>query len=507
MNPKPTLRAEVLRILLVEDAQADFLLTLRALEQDGMVLHSQRVDRTEELRAALAESRWDAVISDYSIPGLSFREVLGAVQGTDPDLPLILFSGSVGEEKAVELLKLGVRDYVLKDRPGRLPAALRQALEESRIRRERRDMQQELNHLQRLESIGRLAGGVSHDMNNVLGAIMALAEIMAARPGEAVDVARGAQAILDAAARGRDLVKGLTDFARKDIDNAVPVDLNDLVRREADLLGRTTFRKVAIRLELEPGLAPVLGEPSALANILMNLGVNACDAMPDGGHLDLATRTLGDGRVELAVADDGEGMPAEVAARALEPFFTTKPAGKGTGLGLSVVYGTVKAHGGTLDLRSAPGAGTRVALAFPPYAADRPAPEVPAAAALVPAAGLRVLLVDDDELIRQSVPALLEALGQQAVAAPDGESALALLAGGLVADLVILDLNMPGLPGLETLDRIRALRPELPVLVATGQRDPATLARIRAVPRVEALDKPFRLADLARELARIAPGN
>jgi signal transduction histidine kinase len=496
--------SQELKLLLVEDAQADFLLTLRVLEQDGMAVRSRRVDRAEELRAALAEATWDAVISDYSLPGLNFREVLGAVQGTDPELPLILFSGSVGEEKAVELLKLGVRDYVLKDRPGRLPTALRNALEESRTRRERRDMAQELDHLQRLESIGRLAGGISHDMNNVLGAIMALAELMAAQPGDPPEVSRGAQAILDAAGRGRDLVKGLTDFARKDIQNAVPVDLNALVGREADLLERTTFRKVAIVRQLQPGLPAVLGEPSALANVLMNLGVNACDAMPDGGILALSTRTLADGRVELAVADDGEGMAPEVAARALEPFFTTKPPGKGTGLGLSVVYGTVKAHGGTLELRTAPGAGTRVAMAFPPFAQAEPAvPDPGPEAAAVPAPSLRLLLVDDDELIRQSVPALMEALGHQVDAAPGGLEALALLEAGLEVDLVVLDLNMPGLPGPDTLDRIRALRPDLPVLVATGQRDPATMARILGVPRVDVLDKPFLLAELRKALARV----
>jgi signal transduction histidine kinase len=494
------------RVLVVEDDQADFLLVLRALEHDGMSLSTRRVDRAEDLRAALADAPWDAVISDYSLPGLGFREVLGAVQGTDPDLPLILFSGSVGEEKAVELLKLGVRDYVLKDRPGRLPTALRNVLEESRIRRERRGLERELDHLQRLESVGRLAGGISHDMNNVLGAIMALAELMAAQPGDAAEVIRGAQSILDAAVRGRDLVKGLTDFARKDIQDPEPVDLNVLVRREAGLLGRTTFRKVDIILDLEERLPTVLGEPSALANILMNLGVNACDAMPGGGRLTFATRALADGRVELSVADDGEGMTPEVAARALEPFFTTKPAGKGTGLGLSVVYGTVRAHGGTLDLRTAPGAGTRVAMAFPVCAEVRPAPAGPAPDAPVvpdPAAGLRLLLVDDDELIRESVPALLEAMGHRAVAAPGGAEALDLLQAGLAVDLVILDLNMPGLPGLVTLDRIRTLRPDLPVLVATGQRDPATLAQICAVPRTGVLDKPFLVADLRKALGAL----
>jgi PAS domain S-box-containing protein len=230
---------------------------------------------------------------------------------------------------------------------------------------ERRRMEQELDHLQRLDSLGRLAGGVAHDMNNVLGAIMAVASALQERHPEDAAIAGDAELILQAAARGRDLAQGLRDFSRKELDSAGALDLNELARREAELLERTTQKRTRIELRLEPGLPAVFGESGSIRNAIMNLCLNAMDAMVPGGTLTLASRDVGHGFVELAVEDTGEGMPPEVAARALEPFFTTKPAGKGTGLGLSRVYGTVKAHGGTLDLHSEVGKGTRVAMRFP----------------------------------------------------------------------------------------------------------------------------------------------
>ena len=378
-----------------------------------------------------------------------------------------------------------------------------QDVTEIRAAREKeREMERELQHLQRLESVGRLAGGISHDMNNVLGAIFAMSSVLQAKFPDQPEVAQCSEAILLAAGRGRDLVKGLTDFARKEVQDAVPLDLNALVRREADLLERTTFRKVAILLELEDRLPKVLGEASALANTLMNLCVNAWDAMPDGGTLTLATRLLPDGRVEVAVGDTGEGMPPEVAARALEPFFTTKAPGKGTGLGLSIVYGTVKAHGGTVDIQTGPGAGTRVALTFPPMGGLGAALPAPAPAYAGPERRLKVLLVDDDELIRQTVPLLLKALGHGVEVASGGQEALRRLEAGFQADLVILDVNMPGLSGLQTLGRLRILRPELPVLVSTGFRDAALTAAIQGFTKVGTLDKPFLLDDLKRALGQ-----
>jgi CheY-like chemotaxis protein len=229
----------------------------------------------------------------------------------------------------------------------------------------------------------------------------------------------------------------------------------------------------------------------------MNLCVNALDAMPGGGTLAIRTRRLASGGLEVRVRDTGEGMTAQVLAKAIDPFFTTKPMGKGTGLGLAMVYGTMKAHGGTLELHSEPGQGTEVALAFPPPQEARCArPDPPGPASQQRAAPLRILLVDDDELIRLSIPPMLEALGHQVQTAESGREALERLAGGLEADLVILDMRMPGMNGSEALPRLLALRPGLAVLLATGHADQEIQDLLADRPRVACIQKPFTMAEI-----------
>ena len=365
---------------------------------------------------------------------------------------------------------------------------------------EQHQLERELNHLRRLDSLGRLAGGVAHDINNVLSAIMMVASLMETQYEDNPDILKNADTLLQAAVRGRDLVKGLRDFSRKDLESATTLDLNDLAKREADLLERTTLKKVEIELDLADSLPLVFGDASAISNALMNLCVNACDAMPNGGRLTFITHSLGEGFVELSVQDTGEGMAPEVLARAMEPFFTTKPAGKGTGLGLSQVYGTMKAHSGTLDIQSRPGEGTRVSLTFPPaninpleVAPDSPAPQTESRK-------LRVLLVDDEELVRRTVVNGLEELGHRSQSATSGLEALRRLNAGMEIDLVILDLNMPGMDGIETLSRMRMIRPKLPVLFATGHADDRIPGILKRFSNVRILMKPFALQDIKQVL-------
>ena len=358
-----------------------------------------------------------------------------------------------------------------------------------------------MNQMQKLDSLGKLAGGVAHDMNNVLAAIQAVVQTLSMQRPQDEELLHSLSIIQRAANRGRDLVKGLTNFARKEIREPELLDLNVLVRGEMDLLRRTTLQMVALALDLEEPLAPVLGEKGVLGSALMNLCVNALDAMPQGGTLTLRTRSLPKGMVCVEVADSGTGMPREVLDRALEPFFTTKAVGKGTGLGLSSVYATAKAHGGSVSIQSAPGAGTVVQLQLPAatgrttaQAAPRP-PQAQGA--------LNFLLVDDDELILTTVPTLLASFGHTAVTAPGGREALAILDGGAIFDAVILDLNMPVMNGLETLKSIRSRGLDLPVLLATGHLDAATASELEADPRTQALAKPFTMDELVNRLQGI----
>jgi len=371
---------------------------------------------------------------------------------------------------------------------------------------ERHLLQAEVEHMRKLESLGQLAGGVAHDMNNVLAAILALASAHLTLEDEGTTLHRTFQTIRDASVRGGDMVKRLLAFARQSPSERHDLDLNALLTEEVRLLERTTFAKVKLELDLAPDLRPVNGDGSALAHAIMNVCVNAVDAMGGGGTLRFRTRNLAGGRVEMVVEDTGCGMTREVLAKALDPFFTTKEVGKGTGLGLSLVFTTVKAHGGVLDIHSEPGRGTRVGMVFPASAGGSAGPE-PMDRSGSGSGGrpLAILLVDDDDLVQQSTRTLVGILGHALTSAVRGEAALALLEGGYRPDVVILDMNMPGLGGKGTLPRLRKLCPAVPVLLATGRADQDALDLVAAHPFVTLLPKPFSIEELRRHLAE-GPG-
>jgi len=395
------------------------------------------------------------------------------------------------------LLGLYTRVAVLK-------AHLEDSLLRERAEQEKVKLQVQLQQAQKMEALGSLAGGIAHDMNNVLAAILSLASSNLEDQPAGSRARRAFGIIAEAATRGGRMVQGLLNFARQNPAESHRVDLNALLREVVSLLERTTLARVSLKLELAPDLPALQGDASALTHAFINLCVNAVDAMPDQGRLTLTTRRGEGGTVEVIVADTGTGMPREVMARAMDPFFTTKAVGKGTGLGLAMVYSTVTAHQGRMELWSEPGQGTRVTLSFPacPPEGAQPAPvrdALPTQARL-----LAVLVVDDDELIRQSISEVLEYLGHEAILAASGEEALARLEGGLQADAVILDLNMPGLGGAGTLPRLRALRPALPVILSTGRTDQSTLDLAARFPEVRLLPKPFNILALQQLLAGFA---
>jgi len=370
-----------------------------------------------------------------------------------------------------------------------------------------RQMELELNQMQKLDSLGKLAGGVAHDMNNVLAAIQAVTETLAVVRAQDAELVKALGTVEHAANRGRDLVRGLTNFARKEIREAELLDLNALVRDEMDILRRTTRQRVELVLDLEEALPAVIAEKGTLGSALMNLCVNALDAMPEGGALTLRTRSLPRGMIGLEVADTGAGMAPEVLSRAMEPFFTTKPVGKGTGLGLASVYATAKAHGGSVSIQSEAGVGTTVRIQLPAVPETLAAPAAPLSAQ---AAGppLRILLVDDDDLIRTSMPPMLALSGHKVSTASGGAEALRQLGLGRQPDLVILDLNMPGMDGLETLREIRRRGIELPVLLATGHLEAPAEAVLAGDPNARSIVKPFTMTELdgsIRELLARGP--
>ena len=366
---------------------------------------------------------------------------------------------------------------------------------------EREHLQAHLHQVQKMESLGNLAGGVAHDMNNVLAAILGLASAHLPAQPEGSSLRAGLQTIIKAAERGGKMVRTLLNFARTSPVEIQELDMNELIREETRLLGATTLAKVHLDLDLAADLRPIRGDGSSLTHAVMNLCVNAVDAMPESGTLRLRTLNVDHDWIEVQVRDTGTGMTREVLDKAMDPFFTTKPEGKGTGLGLSIVYGTVKAHRGKVVIQSEPGEGTRVALRFPsseigvdpdgtatgPYRSE-------------PLRHLHILLVDDDELIRSSIPELIQYLGHTTTTAASGEGALAKIKAGARPDVVILDVNMPGLGGARTLPLLRALLPTVPVILATGRADQEALDLLNVHAQVTLSAKPFGLRELQHQL-------
>ncbi|OLC01715.1 MAG: hypothetical protein AUH45_10585 [Gemmatimonadetes bacterium 13_1_40CM_69_22] len=501
-----------LRVLIVEDSATDAELMLRALRQAGFEPVHDRVETAAAMRAALAGQAWDVVLSDYSLPGFDALGALALLRDTAPDVPFIVVSGSVGEDTAVAAMQAGAADYVMKDRLQRLASAITRAVEGAVGRRERRRLEEQLGHSQRMEAVGRLAGGIAHDFNNVLTAVLGSVELLLldeppGRPHrEELDIIR------DAATRAKDLIRQLLAFSARQVLQPVVIDLNRLVRDVAKMLRRLIGEDIKLETVLAPELGAVRVDAGQIEQVLVNLAVNARDAMPQGGRLTIQTDSVdADGtrgplapgvpdghHVLLQVSDSGVGMDDEIQAHLFEPFFTTKPRGKGTGLGLATVYGIVRQSGGHIAVDSARGRGATFRIYLPRVEApldptDRPRPVT------APAAGSEtILLVEDEHLVRLLARKVLERAGYRVLVAAGGAEALDLAeryAGPI--HLLLSDVVMPGMNGRELMRRLAQLRPDLRVLYMSGYADEAVAQHGVLDPGTAFLQKPFTPGGLA----------
>ncbi len=375
---------------------------------------------------------------------------------------------------------------------------------------EREATHAKLGELQKMETIGQLTGGVAHDFNNLLTPIVGNLDLLRRRHAGDDRSQRLLSGALQAADRAKTLVQRLLAFARRQVLEARAVDTAALVEGMTDLIGRSIGPRVAIKVQAEPGLPAARVDPGQLELALLNLAVNARDAMPAGGTLtiSLSEEHVGPGHpaalrhgsyIRLAVADTGTGMDPVTLARAIEPFYSTKGVGKGTGLGLSMVHGLAAQSGGVLMLRSQPGEGTCAEIWLP--VASAAAERVGGAGGAAPphTRPLVVLLVDDEELVRLGTAEMLGDLGHIVIEAGSGSQALELLRTGTEPDLVITDYLMPGMTGTELAAEIRKVHPAVPMLLATGY---ANLAGDE-MANLPLLTKPFRQAEVAARIAEL----
>jgi signal transduction histidine kinase/CheY-like chemotaxis protein len=403
-------------------------------------------------------------------------------------------------------------------------------LAEVRIRKEvaaRERAQMQTAHAERMKALGELAGGIAHDFNNILQAVGGYATVIVRNP-EKIDMVRlPARRILDAVERGSSISRRLLAFARRDNLRAEPVNVGDLLVNMRDLLMHALGQAIIVDAACASPALCVLADRGQLETALLTLGTNARDAMPAGGRLTIFAATesrdhvldiqhLRAGRyVRITVADTGSGMDSATLERAAEPFFTTKPRGKGTGLGLSMAKGFTEQSGGAFDIFSELNRGTTVTLWLPQV--DIAVTAIPAANALQPASvetnsrsERKILVVDDDEMVREALISSLEEAGFLTVPAKDGQRALEHFDHSIAIDALVTDFSMPGMNGLELIQRMHARKPDLPAILLTGHvGDVVSESGAPPDKRITLLQKPIRPSQLAQRLTKIldaAPG-
>ncbi len=395
---------------------------------------------------------------------------------------------------------------------------LRQLNEELEARvaaevRERSRTEDALRQAQKMEAVGQLTGGIAHDFNNLLTGIVGSLDLMQRRHARGEqDLDRYINAAVTSAQRAAALTQRLLAFSRRQTLHLKPVDVNQLVASLEDLLHRTTGENITLETRLSAGLLPACMDANQLESAVINLVINARDAMPHGGRITVSTssfvmgnqpdpskRGLTEGEyIVLSVTDTGTGMTPEVIARAFEPFFTTKPIGQGTGLGLSMVYGFIKQAKGYVQVESEPGRGSRVCLYLPVQHGEAVTP-VPESEPVLNGAGETILVVEDEPVVRSLVVEVLNDLGYQTIEAGDATEALPSLEDGQRIDLLITDVGLPGMNGRQLADVARQHRPSLKVLFATGYAESAT-AKDFLGKGMAVITKPFAIEAFASKV-------
>jgi signal transduction histidine kinase len=459
---------------------------------------------------------FDLIIADYSLPAFTAVGALLHLQDRGLDIPFIVATGSLEDDQAMECIKRGATDYVLKDRLARLGHAVAQALEEKRKRAERKELEEQLQQAQKMEAVGRLAGGIAHDFNNLLMAINGFADLLLMQPQEERTYANIKQ-IREAGQRATALTRQLLAFSRKQVLQPIALDLTSVIRgietMVKQLIGAGVVLKIALRSQ-----KTVKADAGQIEQVIMNMVVNAVDAMPHGGTLTIENSDVqisGDSinhhhevtpgpYVMLAVRDTGCGMDKATQMHIFEPFFTTKDPGKGTGLGLSMAYGIIKQSGGHICVDSEVGEGTAFNIYLPiveePVQKLKPRPP----STELPRGAETVLVVEDEDRVREYLHQLLSSIGYTVLLASDGYKALEMCgqhAGPIHA--LLTDIVTPRLSGRALTDHLKALYPDMKVIYMSGYTDEGIVQDALKQTDAVFLQKPCSPIDLTQKLREV----
>ncbi len=515
MPNRPSRTTPIIRVLQVEDSELDAELMMAELEADGISYEVRLVDDEAGFLAALDEFAPNIVLSDLSVPGFSGQRALDLLRERDEELPFVFVSATLGEGAAIEALRNGATDYILKQSPARLASAVRRALAEVEARRSSRRAEAELMRAQRFESLAMLAGGLSHDLRNLLQPLLLAGDSLQDYQDDP-RLARLGKLVRDCGKRGLDMVQSMLSFARG-ARRAEQVRLGALVSAFELLMQGSVPRSVAMELVVDDPDLSFEGNHTELQQCLLNLCLNAIQAMPEGGKLRIETsqaRLLEDfflpaeqprcGRyLRISVIDSGPGMDEATLQHLFEPFFTTKEAG--TGLGLVSCQRIVASHGGVMRVHSTPGSGTRFDLYIP---LEELAVDV---ASLDDTTGLegaaeRVLVVMEEAAQLSLLVDTLNAWGYQADASQSGTAALQWIEACGLPDLVVLDADMNLFTGVRTLAALLDRGYQGAVILLAHPDSPPDMQELPPLERLHVIDKPVTTRALLRALRKALDG-
>lgn len=512
-------------LLHLEDDPVDAELITTTLIEGGIPCQSQLVDTRQAFVSALKEGKMDLILADYSIPGFDGMTALTLARQHRPGVPFLFVSATIGEELAIDAMHQGATDYVLKQRLGRLVPSVQRALRELDDRAERkraeealRQSEKQFRQSQKMEAVGRLAGGIAHDFNNLLTIIMGYSQVLLTELGPQHPLRGKIEETLKAGGKAASLIRQLLTFSSKQSTDPKILTLNTAVTSLENMLRRLIGEDVQFVVKLDPKNGRLRADQTQLEQVLVNLVVNARDAMPKGGTITIETAQVELTRsplyhiaplqpgsyVRLAVSDTGCGMDLKTQSHIFEPFFTTKGEEKGTGLGLSTVYGIVTQCGGAIDVTSRLSHGTRFDLYFPSVESDilTTTPTQPSGR---PQRGTEtILLAEDEPSVRTLVRDELRKLGYKVVEAKNGVEACLLAtqqAGSF--QLLLTDVVMPGMGGRELAQHLSVINPELRTLFMSGYTDDVGIMAGQEEGATSFLQKPFTpevLAGAVRDL-------
>ena len=508
-----------LHILHLEDDPNDARLVEANLEAGGIVCAITVVENQNDFAAALERGGVDLVLSDYSLPTFDGLSAVKIVRARWPSLPVILVSGTLGEELAIDSLKSGATDYVLKERLGRLAPAVRRAVKEVEVQADRQRLEAQFIEAQKMEVVGQLAGGVAHDFNNILAIIMGYSDLLASELGTGSPLLAYTEEIGQASERAAGLTRQLLVFSSKQTVQSTVLDLNEVVADLDKMLRRLIHENIDLTIAANRQIGRIEADSGYIGQVLMNLVVNARDAMPKGGKLaiSIANVTLDEKHardhsgmkageyVVLSVADTGTGMTPEVKARLFEAFFTTKPKGKGTGLGLATCHTIVKQSGGHIDVRSEIGKGTTFHIYFPRVEQSALPEEKPVHNGPLPNGTETIMVVEDEPSLRHLACGILRARGYEVIAALNGQDALRVARehSGAPISLVLSDVIMPLMGGEVMAQWLKTTYPNLKILFTSGYTDGAITDEGVLDDGVDFLPKPYTPSILVRKVREV----